>query len=66
MKLKEVNGLIQKTLFPNFGKTELSTALQAAEAACELAATTRPNGNQEAFDFILTHLQGLGKTAKEV
>lgn len=66
LKLKEVKGLIQETLWANFGGDELSTALQAAEAACELIAATRPTGNQEAYDFMLTHLQGLVKTAKEV
>lgn len=54
LKLKEVKGLIQETLCANFAGDELSTARQAAEAACELTAATKPNGNQEAYDFILT------------
>lgn len=66
LKLKEVKGLVQDTLWTNFVYAELSTALQAAETECERAAAMRPDGNQEAYDFILGHLKQLAKSAKEV
>ena len=65
-KLKEVKGLIQDTLWGKFGKAELSTSLQTADGTCELAADTSPsNSNQEAYEFMLNHLQKLMETAKE-
>lgn len=66
MKLKEVKSLIQKAFWVNFGNGEVSTVLQAAEAECERVVAVPPNGNHEAYDFMLNHLQGLIKTAKEV
>lgn len=66
MKLEEVKTLIRETMWANFVNAELPTAIQAAGAAYDLAAATQPDGNEEAYDFRLTHLQELVKTAKEV
>ncbi|XP_058477623.1 uncharacterized protein LOC131448851 [Solea solea] len=64
-KLKEVKRLLQKTLWVNFGSSEMSIALQAAEAACERVAAVQPNINQEAYQFMLDQLKGLVGTAKD-
>ncbi|RXN19172.1 gag-pol fusion poly [Labeo rohita] len=45
---------------------ELSIALQIAEAESERVVAVVPNGYHEAYDFILTHLQNLTKTAKDL
>ena len=65
-KLKEVKSLIQDALWSGFGVAELCTALQAAEAECEQVAAIEPSANQEAYDFMLSHVQELVKTLKEV
>lgn len=66
LRLKVIKDLIQEALWTNFGNSELSIALQAAETGCEHAASAQPSGNKGAYDFMLKHLQGLVKTAKEV
>lgn len=66
LKLKEVKGLLQETLWAKYGDVELSTALQVAEAESERVAAVVPDGNHEAYDFMLSHLQNLAKTAKDL
>lgn len=65
-RVKEVKCLIQKTLWSTFGKAEVLTALQVAEAECEHAATIKPGVETEAYNFTLSHLKELLKSAKEV
>lgn len=62
-KLKETKALLQTTLWDDFGHVELTTAFQVAETECERAAAIHPDGNQEAYDFILTHLKDVAKSA---
>lgn len=66
LKLKEMKGLLQETLWAKYGDLELSTALQVAEAESERVAAVVPDGNYEAYDFMLSHLQNLVKTAKDL
>lgn len=55
--LKEARELIQKTLWSNFGHAEVSTTLQVAEFECDRAAEIKPDGNQEAYEFIQNHVR---------
>ncbi|KAG7520072.1 hypothetical protein JOB18_022240 [Solea senegalensis] len=65
LKLNKVKKLLQETLWTNSGSWEVSTALRAAESGIIHAAAAQPCG-EEACEFILTHLQGLVKTANEI
>lgn len=65
LKLKEVKCLLQETLWAKYGDVELSTALQVAEAESERVAAVVPDGNYKA-NFMLSHLQNLAKTAKNL
>ena len=64
-KLKEVKRFIQETLWVSFGSSEMSIALQAAEAASERVAAVQPNINQDAYEIMLDQLKGLAVTAKD-
>lgn len=66
VKLKEIKSLLQDTFWVKYGSKELSTALQVAEAESERVAAVVPDGNHEAYDFMLKHLQTLAKTAKDL
>ncbi|XP_033975580.1 uncharacterized protein LOC117473794 isoform X2 [Trematomus bernacchii] len=64
LKLKEVGELLRDMLWQKFGD-ELCTAVELAEAECERVARVRPDGNHEAYEFMLSHLKSLVGTAKE-
>lgn len=65
LRLKEIKDVIQETLWSNFGNVELSTALRAAERESQRVTDVQLSGSLAAYDFMLTHLQQLVKTAKE-
>ncbi len=44
----------------------MSTALQVAEAESEQVTAVIPDSNQEAYDYMLTHLQNLVRTARDL
>ncbi len=66
LKLNETKALLQETLWTRYGDMELSTALQVAEAESERVAAVIPDGNHEAYDYMLTHLQNLVRTARDL
>lgn len=65
LRLKEVKDAIQMALWSNFGDTEFSTAIRAAERESQRVGDVQLSGGLAAYDFMLTHLQQLIKTAKE-
>lgn len=64
-KLKECKDLILKTLWTSFGNPQMSLAFQVAEAECDRVFSVQPCANLEAYDFMLSHLGGLVKAARE-
>lgn len=64
-KLKEVKGLIQQTLWANFGERNLSLALRIAEGECKLVSSAKPNISVEAYHCMLDHLEKLVRVARE-
>lgn len=64
-KLEEVEGIIQKVLWNNFGNSELSLAMISAEKECERFSSVRADLKLEAYEFMLKNLDGLIKAAKE-
>ncbi len=61
LKLNENKDLLQETLWTRYGDMELSTALQV-----ERVEAVIPDGNHEAYDYMLTHLQNLVRTARDL
>lgn len=57
MKLKEMQDLIQKALWANFGEEELTMVVKATEEKVENALSSELSGNKEAFDFMLDYLK---------
>lgn len=66
LKLNETKALLQEILWTRYGDMEMSTALQVAEAESERVAAVIPDGNHEAYDYMLTHLQNLVRTARDL
>ena len=65
-KLKEIKHLVQDVLWSNFGANEVLTSLEFVESECNHTAAIDLSGKQEAYEFMLTHLQDLTKTAREL
>ena len=63
-KLKEIKHLVQNVLWSNSGANDVFTSLEVAESECKLTAAVDRSTKQEAYDFMLNHLQDLTKTAK--
>lgn len=64
-KLDEVEEIVQKVLWGNFGHSELTLALEAAEKECKRLSTSQPSLKLEVYELMLSNLEGLVKTAKE-
>ena len=64
-KLKTIKNLVQDTLWSSHGALEVLTALQVAESACRNTTAVDLSNKQEAYEFMLTHLQTLARSAKE-
>lgn len=64
-KLREGKDLMLKTLWANFGDAQMSLAFQVAEAESDRVFSVQPCANLEAYDFMLSHLGGLVKAARE-
>lgn len=60
-----MKGIIQATLWDNFGGPELSLALEVAETECGRLSAIQPGASLETYGFMLDHLEGLVKAAKE-
>nr|XP_061826459.1 uncharacterized protein LOC133612783 [Nerophis lumbriciformis] len=66
-KRAKVKGQLQKALWDKFGKNEMSIALLAADEECRRTTAVEPEDmNLDGYEFMLNHLEGLVKTAKEV
>ncbi|XP_048881457.1 uncharacterized protein LOC125748845 [Brienomyrus brachyistius] len=64
-KLDDVEHFVQKVLWGNFGNSELTVALEAAEKECKRLLMSQPGLKLEVYELMLNHLEGLVKAAKE-
>ncbi|XP_048872855.1 uncharacterized protein LOC125744737 [Brienomyrus brachyistius] len=64
-KLDDVEHFVQKVLWGNFGNSELTVALEAAEKECKRLSMSQPGLKLEVYELMLNHLEGLVKAAKE-
>lgn len=65
-KMKEIKHLVQDVLWSNFGENEVLTSLEVAESEFKRTAGVDLSTKQEAFDYMLNHLQDLTRTAEEL
>ncbi|XP_054611256.1 uncharacterized protein LOC129169152 [Dunckerocampus dactyliophorus] len=64
-RLEEVEGTVQRVLWQNFGCSELSLAVEAAEKECKRVVANKPSLKLEVYDLMLSNLEGLVKMAKQ-
>lgn len=65
LKLGEVEDTVQKVLWQNFGYSELSLAVEAAEKECKRLVASKYSLKLEVYKLMLSNLEGLVKMAKQ-